>query len=100
MVNEVSKKLLKEETRRDEGEVFAKSIWLKRPKPKWRNSKEGKQGVRLALGPFRHPKPGMAPFWAPFLVGMGPFGRSWRSKFRCGSQISSLFLGLGPPFSG
>ena len=40
------------------------------------------------------------PFWVPFSVGMGPSGRSGGSKFRCMSQISSPFLGLGPPFSG
>ena len=37
-------------------------------------------------------------FWAPFSVGMGPFGRSWGSKFRCKSQMSSPLLGLGLPF--
>ena len=43
------------------------------------------QGGRLALGPFRQ-KLGMAlSFWLPFSVGMGRFGRSGGSKFRCGS---------------
>ena len=47
------------------------------------------QDVRLALGPLCHPKPGMGPlFWGPFFsVGMGPFGRSWGSKFRCGTKM-------------
>ena len=51
---------------------------------------------RPALGPLRHPNPGMDPFLEPFPVGMGPFGRSGGSKFRCGSQIPSSFLGLSP----
>ena len=40
------------------------------------------------------------PFWPPFSVGMDSFGRSGGSKFRCGSQISSPFLGLSPPVWG
>ena len=37
-------------------------------------------------------------FWPPFPIGMGSFGRSGRSKCRCGSQISIPLLGLSPPF--
>ena len=39
--------------------------------------------------------------WLPFGLfsqGMGAFGKSGCSKFRRGSQISSSFLGLSPPF--
>ena len=32
------------------------------------------------------------PFWSPFLPEWAPFGRSGRSKFRRGSQISNPFL--------
>ena len=46
-------------------------------------------------------KLGMAPFLAPFSLGMGPF---WEVRgdrtFRCGSQISSPFLGLSFPLFG
>ena len=50
------------------------------------------QGGSLALTPFRLSKLGMvSPFLAPLSVGMGSF-------FRCGSQISSPFLDLSPPF--
>ena len=40
------------------------------------NEKVCIQGGRLALGPFRLSKLGMASLWVPFSVGMGPFGRS------------------------
>ena len=43
-----------------------------------------KQGGRLALGPCRLSKLEWPPFW-PFSVGMGPCGRSGRSKFRRGT---------------
>ena len=52
------------------------------------------RGGRLVLGPFRLSKLGMTPFLVPFSVGMGSFGRSDRSKFRCGSQISDPVLRL------
>ena len=59
------------------------------------------QGVRLALVSLRHPKPGMHPFfWLPLVSELAPLGGLWCSKFRCKSQISSPFLGLGPPFWG
>ena len=56
-------------------------------------------GVRPALGPLRHPKTrnGLL-FGLFFFVGMGPYGRSWGSKFRCRSQMSNPFLGLGLHF--
>ena len=55
------------------------------------------EGGRLALGSLRLSQPRMAPPppppWAPFFVGMSPFGLSGGSKFRRGSQISGpLFL--------
>ena len=59
------------------------------------------QGVQLALGPFRHPKPGMAPFLVPFSVGMGPFVRSGDRNFDAGVRFRVFFFfGLSPPFSG
>ena len=50
------------------------------------------QGGRLSLGSFRLSKLGMSLPFGSLSVGMGPFGRSGGSKFRCGSQISALFL--------
>ena len=47
-------------------------------------------------GLLRRPKPRMGPCRAPFLVGMGPFGRSGGSKFRRGTQIWIPFLVLAP----
>ena len=58
------------------------------------------EGYRVAgwhWAPFVS-KLGMVSLLANFSVGMGSFGRSGRSKFRCGSQISSPFLGLSSLF--
>ena len=54
-------------------------------------------GGRLVLGPLRLPKTRNGlPVGPPFLVGMGPFGRSGGSKFRRGTLISIPFLDLDP----
>ena len=58
--------------------------------------------ARLALGLFRLSKLGMDKFWPCFSVGMGPFGRTWGSKFRRGTdaapQFRSPFLVWDLPF--
>ena len=46
---------------------------------------------RLALGPFRLSKLGMAPVLVSFSVGMGPFGMSGSSKFRRGTVAGPYF---------
>ena len=53
------------------------------------------QGWRLALGPFRHPKPGMAPVLGSFFRSEWHLWEVQGSNFRCKSQISSPFLGFG-----
>ena len=46
---------------------------------------ERNAGWPAGPGPFSSLKLGMVPFWSPFSVGMGPFGRSGGSKFRRGT---------------
>ena len=57
------------------------------------------QGVRLALGPFRHPKPGMVPLLGAlfFFVGMGPFGRFGRIEISTQKTDFDLHSCFEPP---
>ena len=74
-------------------------IWTRRKiQQKWSTHRTGFRGWKRCRVKCTGWPTECAPFGPFFSVGMGPFGRSGRPKFRCGSQISSSLLGLSLPF--